>query len=41
MRKVLTVYPTANVRQEHGGVRLFPSPLPIRKARTVVTLPKA
>ena len=41
MRKVLTVYPTANVRQEHGGMRLFPSPPPIRKTRAVARLPTA
>jgi len=41
MRKVLTVYPTARVRQEHGGMRLFPSPPPIRKAQTVVMLPRS
>jgi hypothetical protein len=39
MRKVLTVYPSANVRQEHGGIRLFPSPPPIHKTRAVVALP--
>jgi hypothetical protein len=39
MRKVLTVYPTANVRQEHGGIRLFPSPPPIR-ATHIVALPR-
>ena len=41
MRKVLTVYPSANVRQEHGGMRLFPSPPPIRKTRAVVALPRS
>lgn len=39
MRKVLTVYPTANVRQEYGGIRLFPSPPPIRKNHAIVALP--
>lgn len=38
MRKVLTVYPTANVRQEHGGMRLFPSPPPIRKTRAITNI---
>jgi hypothetical protein len=38
MRKVLTVYPTANVRQEHGGMRLFPSPPPIRKTQVITPM---
>ncbi len=41
MRKVLTVYPSAYVRQEHGGMRLFPSPPSIRKTRAVVRLANA
>lgn len=41
IRKVLTVYPTASVRQEHGGIRLFPSPPPIRKTRPLAVLPRA
>ena len=41
MRKVLTVYPMANVRQEHGGMRLFPSSPPIKKTRVVATLPRS
>ena len=39
LRKVLTVYPHAKVRQENGGVRFFSSPPPIKKERIVVKLP--
>lgn len=39
LRKVLLVYPTAKVRQEHGGIRLFPSPSPIKKTKVTVLLP--
>jgi hypothetical protein len=38
LRKVLTVYPTAKVGQEHGGIRLYPSSPPIRKTRVVSSL---
>lgn len=40
LRKVLTVYPTAVVREEHGGIRIYPSPPPIRQTKVVVELPK-
>ena len=39
MRKVLLVYPTANARQENGGIRLYPSPPPIKKTKVTVILP--
>ncbi len=39
LRQVLTVYPDAKVRSEHGGIRLFSSPPPIRQKRVVVQLP--
>lgn len=40
LRKVLLVYPTARVRQEFGGIRLFPSPSPIKQTSVSVLLPK-
>ena len=40
LRKVLTVYPTARVRQETGGIRCFPSPPPIKKTNVSVLLPE-
>lgn len=39
LRKVLLVYPSARVRQENGGIRLFPSPPPIKKTKVSVLLP--
>ena len=40
LRKVLLVYPTATVREEHGGIRLYSSPPPIKKTRVTALLPK-
>lgn len=42
LRQALAVYPDAKVEQVTGGLRLYPSPTPIRKsAVTVKALPKA
>lgn len=41
MRKVLTVHPSADLRQEHGGMRPLPPLPPIRKTRAVVSRPRS
>ena len=40
LRKAHTVYPDAKIEIVRGGLRLFPSPPPIKRRQVVVALPK-